>query len=122
MSRPPSNPLAVRLALIMAVITGPAIAADLDQRLQQQLSPVQSGFVGHEAVTVSERSLQEKYLILDFRLNDERLLRDQNQMQASVHIICTTILSNRQLLSDLSQNGFSRVAVAFDERSQYDCL
>ncbi|TVP52327.1 MAG: hypothetical protein EA349_16035 [Halomonadaceae bacterium] len=113
---------ALVLALSMAPLGSAVAAEDLDQRLQQQLSPVQAGFVGHEAVTVSERSLQEKYLILDFRLGGDLHHNDRDRVQSSVHVICTTILSNRELLSDLSRDGYSRVAVAFDERSQYDCL
>ncbi|MDX1588699.1 MAG: hypothetical protein R3296_07150 [Oleiphilaceae bacterium] len=138
MSRPFSSPdfsfravLSCRLMTAMALCTGlasmglmadTATGADLDQRLHQQLSPVQAGFVGHEAVTVSERSLREKYLILDFRLHGDLYDNQRDRLQSRIHAICTTVLSNRELISDLSREGYSKVAVAFDERSQYDCL
>lgn len=120
-------PLSGILRVMMPLLTfclcaGPAAAVELNERLQRQLAPVQAGFVGHEAVTVSEHSLREKYLILDFRLHGDLHDNPGDRLQSRIHAICTTVLSNRELIRDLSSKGYSKVAVAFDRRSQYDCL
>lgn len=57
-----------------------------------------------------------RYLVMDFDL------LAVNDIQYSVHQICNTVLADRQLVSDLSHDGYDMVSVSFDRQSQYDCL
>jgi hypothetical protein len=47
---------------------------------------------------------------------------ETEQLQASVHKVCMTLLKDRELIRQLSDSGYDMVSVAFDRRSQFDCL
>lgn len=83
-------------------------------------SPV--AFVKHESVIqpLADEQGSEKYMVLDFAVNSESL--DDQQLQASIHTICTTVLTDRALIEQLSNNGYDMISVSFDASSQYDCL
>ncbi len=55
-------------------------------------------------------------MVLDFEVNDNQ------QLQASIHSICNTVLSDRGLIEQLSNSGYDMISVSFDANSQYDCL
>lgn len=64
-------------------------------------------------------NVDRKFLIVDFRAAAPR---DREQELASVHRICTTLLQNRELIRQLTLEGYDMVSVAFDRQYQYDCL
>ena len=59
----------------------------------------------------------EKFMVLDFELQN-----GAQDLQASIHSICNTVLSDRVLIEQLSNNGYDMISVSFDANSQYDCL
>ncbi len=59
-----------------------------------------------------------RYLVMDF---DPRLA-SRVGVQQSVHSICSSLLSDMQLIQRLSHAGFDMLSVSFDRQSQYDCL
>ena len=65
------------------------------------------------------RPFERKYLIVDFRFESEP---PQEQLQANVHRVCMALLKDRELIRSLSDSGYDMVAVAFDRKSQFDCL
>jgi len=102
---------------------GQATAGDLDLLLSGLFPAHQATYIGYEsverqAVPVSS-TVDRKYLIVDFRLQDNP---GTEQMQASVHKVCMAMLKNRDLIRDLTDQGYDMVSVAFDRRSQFDCL
>lgn len=109
--------------LFLLVSAGPAAAANLDLLLSGLFPEHQATYIGYEsvereAIPVSS-AVDRKYLIVDFRLNNDP---DTEQLQASVHKVCMAMLKNRDLIRDLSNRGYDMVSVAFDRRSQFDCL
>lgn len=62
---------------------------------------------------------ERKYLIVDFRFPHEP---PEPNLQASIHTICMAMIRDRDLMQRLTQQGYDMVSVAFDRRSQYDCL
>ncbi|HKK55016.1 hypothetical protein [Marinobacter sp.] len=115
--------LIIASALLLLVSTGTATASNLDLLLSGLFPAHQATYIGYEsvereAIPVSS-AIERKYLIVDFRLNDEP---DTEQMQASVHKVCMAMLKNRDLIRDLTEQGYDMVSVAFDRRSQFDCL
>lgn len=102
---------------ITTVASGPQ--DDLENRLQRELQSVEARFIGHETITTRERAAPKTYLLLDFHYDE---MPPQEELQASIHSICTEVLRNQELVRDLSRNGVNMVSVAFDRRHQYDCL
>lgn len=108
----------------LLVSAGPAAASgNLDLLLSGLFPANQATYIGYEsvereAIPVSS-AVERKYLIVDFRLNDNP---GTDQLQASVHKVCMAMLKNRDLIRDLSNQGYDMVSVAFDRRSQFDCL
>lgn len=102
---------------------GSASASNLDLLLSGLFPDNQATYIGYESVErqnipVSSH-VERKYLIVDFRFNDQP---GTDQLQASVHKVCMAMLKDRDLLRDLSEQGYDMVSVAFDRRSQFDCL
>ncbi|TBW58238.1 hypothetical protein EZI54_05045 [Marinobacter halodurans] len=60
-----------------------------------------------------------KYLIVDFRFQQQP---PDSSLQASIHAICMAMIRDRDLMQRLTHQGYDMVSVAFDRRSQYDCL
>ena len=111
------------LALILTAspLSGASEAqtGELEKRLETALGEVGGDFLGHEAVAVPEDGHPKKYLLLDFE--GQQSARQQDRQQR-IHSICMQILKNRDLVRDLSRDGFHMVSVAFNRRFQYDCL
>lgn len=92
----------------------------LMSRLFQQDDLTYIGFDSVERVDIPESSgVDRKYLIVDFRSNNPD---SQDTQVARVHEICSTLLGNRDLIRDLTHEGYDMVSVAFDRNYQYDCL
>lgn len=115
--------------LIAALITplllnaGSASAGNLDLLLSGLFPDNQATYIGYESVERDiipvASAVDRKYLIVDFRLNGNP---GNEQLQASVHKVCMALLKDRDLIRDLSNQGYDMVSVAFDRRSQFDCL
>lgn len=112
-------------ALILPLLfsAGPATAGNLDLLLSGLFPQQQATYIGYEsverkAIPVSS-AVERKYLIVDFRFNSEP---GTEQLQASVHKVCMAMLKDRNLIRDLTEQGYDMVSVAFDRRSQFDCL
>lgn len=115
--------LITALILPLLFCAGPASAGNLDLLLSGLFPDSQATYIGYESVereTIPVSShVERKYLIVDFRFNNNP---GTEQLQASVHKVCMAMLKDRDLIRDLSEQGYDMVSVAFDRRSQFDCL
>lgn len=111
------------VALLSALAVRPALAENLDVLMSKVFSSEQATYIGFESVEREDipasALVDRKYLIVDFRFHSEPA---DDQLQASVHKVCMTLLKDRDLVRTLSDSGYDMVAVAFDRRSQFDCL
>lgn len=115
--------LIIASTVFLLFSAGPATAGNLDLLLSGLFPAHQATYIGYEsvereAIPVSS-AVDRKYLIVDFRLKDNP---DTEQLQASVHKVCMAMLKNRDLIRDLTDQGYDMVSVAFDRQSQFDCL
>lgn len=111
--------LTLMLAASSLAYADPAQGAELEERLETALGEMGGEFLGHESVAVPEDGHPKKYLLLDFE--GQQSARKQDRQQR-IHSICMQILKDRELVRDLSLDGFHMVSVAFNKRFQYDCL
>jgi len=113
----------VLAALLFGSLSNQALADDLEKVLSNAY-PAQSpvAFVKHESVvqTSSDEDGAEKYMVLDFKVDNEILI--EQQLQASIHSICNTVLADYSLIEQLSNSGYDMISVSFDAHNQYDCL
>ena len=97
---------------------------NLDVLMSQVFPEAQATYIGYESVEREDipasAAVDRKYLIVDFRLASNQMASEQ--LQASVHKVCMTLLKDRDLIRQLSDSGYDMVSVAFDRRSQFDCL
>ncbi|MBZ2170322.1 MULTISPECIES: hypothetical protein [Marinobacter] len=102
----------------------PAQAENLDLLMSQVFARDEATYIGYESVERQDipvsADIERKYLIVDFRLQATQ--PPMEQLQASVHKVCMTLLKDRDLIRELSDSGYDMVSVAFDRRSQFDCL
>ncbi|PVY76937.1 hypothetical protein C8D92_104169 [Tamilnaduibacter salinus] len=118
----PLSDLVAAVALTMA-LASPAQAQNIDILMGSLFSQQGPDYIGHTSVSREDvpaaSALERKFLIVDFRF-------DQNPgheaRQARVHTICMTMLRDRDLMQRLTRRGYDMVSVAFDRKSQYDCL
>lgn len=110
-------------ALCLGSLSAQAVADDIETVLSNAY-PAQSSvaFVKHESVVQpsSDANGSEKYMVLDFKIDNEILI--EQQLQASIHSICNTVLTDYSLIEQLSNNGYDMISVSFDAHNQYDCL
>ena len=116
--------LPLSLAGLLFILVTTSVSAENIDLLMTQLFPQDElTYIGFDSVEREDIPLasgvDRKYLIVDFRSdrNDTR-----EQQIARVHRICKTLLTNRELISDLSRQGYDMVSVAFDRHFQYDCI
>lgn len=99
-------------------------AENLDVLMSQVFSNQEATYIGFECVErediPEQAAVDRKYLIVDFRLAEQN--PESEQLQASVHKVCMTLLKDRALVRSLSDSGYDMVSVAFDRKSQFDCL
>ncbi len=117
--------LPTSMAAAALVLTAPAAHSEnLDVLMSRVFSQQQATYIGYESIEredIPETSaVDRKYLIVDFRFRENEPPTDQ--LQASVHKVCMTLLKDRELIRHLSDSGYDMVSVAFDRRSQFDCL
>lgn len=95
-------------------------AQTLDDRLEKTFATQNATFIGSETVLHQPpNTAPHKYLILDFRFAEPQ---PGKLLQASVHRICQAVLLDPRLINSLSDDGYNRLAVAFDHKHQYDCF
>ncbi|PCM43160.1 hypothetical protein [Marinobacter sp. ANT_B65] len=101
-----------------------AQAENLDIVMSQVFPQDQATYIGFESIEREDipasAAIERKYLIVDFRLAAPQPASEH--LQASVHKVCTALLRDRELVRSLSDSGYDMVSVAFDRRSQFDCL
>ena len=117
----------VALGILTATLLLPSFSAhgeNLDLLMSQVFPQGQATYIGYESVEREDipvsSAIDRKYLIVDFRF--EARQPPVEQLQASVHKVCMTLLKDRDLIRHLSDSGYDMVSVAFDRRSQFDCL
>lgn len=117
-----ASAMATAAALLM--FSAGTQAENLDVLMSQVFPQEQATYIGYESVEREDiprsSAVERKYLIVDFRF--EAAQPPVEQLQASVHKVCMTLLKDRDLIRQLSDSGYDMVAVAFDRRSQFDCL
>lgn len=111
-------------ALVLSVtLASQARAENLDVLMSGLFSQNQPTYIGFDSVERLDipvsAAVDRKYLIVDFRFSTPPA---NEQLQASVHKICMTLIRDRELIQTLSDSGYDMVSVAFDRQSQYDCL
>lgn len=114
----------VTLTLLALLLTPVSASAENIDVLMTSLFPRDEltyiGFDSVEREDIPEASgVERKYLIVDFR--SEQTESREKQI-ARVHRICSALLTNTDLISDLTSQGYDMVSVAFDRHHQYDCL
>ncbi|WP_100639217.1 hypothetical protein [Marinobacter salexigens] len=101
-----------------------AQAENLDIVMSQVFPQDQATYIGYESIEREDipvaSAIERKYLVVDFRLATSQPATEQ--LQASVHKVCMALLKDRELVRRLSDSGYDMVSVAFDRRSQFDCL
>ena len=115
----------LHIALAALLLSAPfAHGENLDVLMSQVFPEAEATYIGYESVERQDipasAAVDRKYLIVDFRLASNQLASEQ--LQASVHKVCMTLLKDRELIRQLSDSGYDMVSVAFDRRSQFDCL
>jgi hypothetical protein len=111
------------LLIPLLLSAGKASAGNLDLLLSGLFPEHQATYIGYQSVEREiipvSSSVERKYLIVDFRMKSDP---GTEQLQASVRKVCMAMLKNRDLIRDLTNQGYDMVSVAFDRRSQFDCL
>lgn len=111
------------LTLLLALASQSVMAGNLDVLLSGIFPDKQATYIGYESIEREDipatSAVERKYLIVDFRFESEP---PQEQLQANVHRVCMALLKDRELIRSLSDSGYDMVAVAFDRKSQFDCL
>ncbi len=114
----------IHTGLIASTLLSPCLSADEITDKLKRAFPAQKeiSFVQHESIQVPTRNAfnEEKYMLLDFKVAKSSLTKQQ--LQSSIHSICSTVLKDRDLLISLTREGYDMVSVSFDNRTQYDCL
>ena len=110
---------AVLFAMMFSLATV-SEADELSSRLESHFFEDNSvRFVDYESV---EQAHVDEYGGMRYLVMDFDLLVASNDLQTNIHQICNTVLSDGQLVQDLSHSGYDMVSVSFDRQSQYDCL
>ena len=119
-----TNITALLSGLVLGLSSAQVSAENLDVLMSQVFQANEATYIGYESIEREDiparASVDRKYLIVDFRLASNDMASEQ--LQASVHKVCMTLLKDRDLIRQLSDSGYDMVSVAFDRRSQFDCL
>ena len=83
-----------------------------------EITHIGYGSIERDEIPVAANA-DRKYLIVDYRFSSEPA---DDKLQASVYTVCMALLKNRELIRNLTAEGYDMVSVAFNRRSQYDCL
>jgi len=96
-------------------------ADELNQRLGAHFTAHDTPkFIDYESISQSHSQDygDVRYLVMAF----EPLLASSDTMQRKIHNICSKVLNDVGLVTQLSLDGYDMVSVSFDTQSQYDCL
>ena len=119
-----TNITALLSGLVLGLSSAQVSAENLDVLMSQVFQANEATYIGYESIEREDiparASVDRKYLIVDFRFPNQQPATEQ--LQASVHKVCMTLLKDRELIRSLSDSGYDMVAVAFDRQSQFDCL
>lgn len=119
----PFTTLKALLMLSGLLATNAAMAENIDLLMTGLFPQGQATYIGYDSVERADipetAAIDRKYLIVDFRFHNP--MADE-QLQASVHKVCMTLLRDRELIHRLSDAGYDMVSVAFDRQTQFDCL
>lgn len=100
-----------------------AMAENIDLLMTGLFPQNQATYIGYDSIErvdiPASATIDRKYLIVDFRFHAPVAAE---QLQANVHKVCMTLLRDRELIQGLSDAGYDMVSVAFDRRTQFDCL
>ncbi len=111
------------LGLLFSLAGSPANAENIDLLMNRLFPGDELTYIGFDSVEredIPEASgVDRKYLIVDFRSSEAR---SREQQVAQVHRICHTLMTDTDLVRDLTRRGYDMVSVAFDRDYQYDCL
>ena len=111
-------------AAVIALAAPAAQAENLDVLMSGVFADNEATYIGFESIEREDipelATVDRKYLVVDFRFTDQEPASEQ--LQASVHKVCMTLLKDRDLIRSLSDSGYDMVSVAFDRQSQFDCL
>lgn len=120
----PIQSLTQILATVALLFAATTQAENLDVVMSQVFPQDRVTYIGYESVEREDipvsSALERKYLIVDFRFAARQ--PESEQLQASVHKACMALLKDRELIRRLSDSGYDMVSIAFDRRSQFDCL
>lgn len=115
--------LSYAAGLLIGLTPMAALAENIDMLMNGLFPKDELTYIGFDSVEredIPEASdIDRKYLIVDFRSGQNA---NREALLARVHEICTTLLGNRDLVQDLTHQGYDMVSVAFDRNYQYDCL
>lgn len=110
--------------LLAAQSAQAAQPAHLDVLMSQVFPQDQATYIGYQSIERADipvsSMVDRKYLVVDFRFANAQPA--YAQLQAGVHKVCMALLKDQELVSNLSNSGYDMVSVAFDRRSQFDCL
>ena len=113
----------ILVAMLCGIAAGPASAENIDLLMTRLFPHNELTYIGFDSVEREDipvtSGIDRKYLIVDFRSKGDD---SREQQIAQVHRICRTLLTNTDLVRDLSRQGYDMVSVAFDRHYQYDCL
>lgn len=125
LTRQPTKAAILFSALLVSTLTlsTPSFADDIEKLLSNAY-PAEAAisFIKHASVIQpsADDEGSEKFMVLDFKIDNEVLI--EQQLQASIHSICNTVLTDYSLIEQLSNNGYDMISVSFDANDQYDCL
>lgn len=115
--------LCVMALLPIAAFVQSARAENIDLLMSGLFTAAGPTYIGATSINREDipetANYERKYLIVDFRFSNQP---PEPHLQSSVHTICMAMIRDRDLMQRLTQQGYDMVAVAFDRRSQYDCL
>src|SRR5690554_4819766 len=111
-------------AAVIALAAPAAQAENLDALMSGAFADNEATYIGCGGIEREDipelAAVDRKYLVVDFRFSGREPASEQ--LRASVHKVCMTLLKARDLIRSLSDSGYDMVSVAFARQSQFDCL
>lgn len=104
-----------------ALVAIHAEAESLEKSLSMYFSEQGLGQVDVESIRYSPETSEREQLYLLIALNSS-IQQSHYGLQRQIHTVCTMVLRDVPLLTELAARGYNMVSVSFDQQSQYDCL
>ena len=119
--------LTISVIAASVIAANPVLADGNTKALHSALALIdfnteQVDLIGYQSIDqpIPDEVGATKYIILDFRPGSRPL--PEEELVVKVGHICSQIIGNQSLISNLSAMGYDMVSVAFDDQSQFDCL